>query len=300
MTPSLLGVLAGAVVFLALGPGAMPGRPTPLTRLYARLGATPQAKGDVAAGAPWVRKMPVRPLVLLLRALMPGSYRENVERLLRVSRLERTHRYEDILAMKITYMGIVWFYLGLMLLKKPDPVLAVFLGLMGVPAFVYPDMWLKGKAQRRQDQVRRELPAFLSALAVALEAGLHLMSAIGEVSRNRAGILGEELREAVELTERGMGAAEALEAVTTEIEVPELTMVLTGLLQAFTKGSSHVVDTVRKQASEAWLHRKRRAEQFAQTASVRLFLPIALLALPGFMVFMLGPAVLEVIGYFIK
>lgn len=300
MTPLILGLLAGAAVFLVLGPGRIPGRPTPLTRLYARLGAPAEAGNPPQHGVPWVRKIPVRLLVVGLRSVMSQRYRESIERHLRISRLTRTYTYEDVLAMKVTSVAIVWFYLGLILLKRPDPVLGVFLALMGVPAFFYPDTWLRGRAQRTQDGIRRDLPAFLSALAVALEAGLHLMSAVGEVTRDRRGTLGEELREAVELTERGMGAGEALEMVARELEVPELTMVLSGLVQAFAKGSGHVVQTVRNQASEAWLQRKRRAESLAQTASVRLFLPIAFLALPGFMIFMIGPAVLEVIGYFMR
>lgn len=300
MTPALIGVLAGATVLVTLWPGARPGAPTPLTRLYGRLGAIPKARRERSDRPPWVRKMPVQPLVAILRSVMPGRYRDQVQRLLRVSRLDRTHTYEDILAMKISYVLMGWFYLGLILLKKPDPVLGACLGIMAVPAFLYPDMWLKGKVQRRQEQVRRELPAILSALAVALEAGLHLTGAIAEVVRDRPGVLAEELRAAVELTERGVPAAEALEGVTRELEVSELTMVMAGLLQAFAKGSGHVVKTVRTQASEAWLVRKRRAESLAQTASVKLFMPIALLALPGFMIFLLGPAVLEVVGYFIK
>jgi tight adherence protein C len=298
MTPALIGVLAGAAVLTALWPGPKPGSPTPLTRLYARLGAIPRPRRQTLDKPPWVRKMPVQPFVTVLRSVMPGRYRDNVQRLLRISRL--AHTYEDILAMKISYVLLGWFYIGLILLKKPDPVLGVLLGVMAIPAFLYPDMWLKGKAQRRQEQVRRELPAILSAVAVALEAGLHLMGAIAEVVRDRPGVLAEELRRAVEQTERGVPMVEALEALTRELEVSELTMVMAGLLQAFAKGSGHVVKTVRTQAAEAWQVRKRRAESLAQTASVKLFLPIALLALPGFMIFLLGPAVLEVVGYFIK
>jgi len=299
MTPAVIGAMAGIVVLALLWPGPKPGSATPLTRLYARLGAIPQMTRQDQHRPPWVRKMPVKPFVSVLRSVVPGRYRENTLRLLRIARLGN-HTYDDLLAMKISYVLMVWFYIGLILLKRPDPLLGAFLGLMAVPAFLYPDMWLKAKAQRRQEQVRRELPAILSAIAVALEAGLHLTGAIAEVVRDRPGVLAEELRRAVELTERGVPTGDALEALTKEVEVTELTMVTAGLLQAFSKGSGHVVKTVRAQAAEAWQIRKRRAESMAQTASVKLFLPIALLALPGFMIFLLGPAVLEVVGYFIK
>jgi tight adherence protein C len=165
---------------------------------------------------------------------------------------------------------------------------------------MYPDVWLASKARKRQEQIRRELPAILSALAVALEAGLNLMAALAEVTRERSGALAFELRQAVDLYERGLAPADALERVAVRLEVSEFTVTLTGLMQAFAKGSGHVVSAVRTQAAEAWQKRKRRAEAMAQTASIKLFMPIALLALPGFMIFLLGPAVLEVIDYLLK
>lgn len=296
---TLLSLLAGVAIFLVLGPGPMPGRPTPLSRLYARLGATP-IRTSPAVRAPWVRKLPLGPLVALLRQSYPARLREKMERQLRISRLDATHTYDDILAMKVAAVLACGFYGALIYIKGRDPLLAGFLGLLGAMSFMYPDVWLASKARKRQEQIRRELPAFLSALAVALEAGLTLMAAIAEVTRERQGALAFELRQAVDLYDRGLSPAEALERVALRLEVSEFTVTLTGLMQAFAKGSGHVVGTVRTQAAEAWQKRKRRAEAMAQTASIKLFMPIALLALPGFMIFLLGPAVLEVIDYLLK
>lgn len=297
MTPTLIGLMAGLVVLILLWPGPMPGRPTALSRLYARLGGVVRARA-AAGSVPWVRKVPVGPLVVPLRSLMSARYRENTERLLRISRLDRTHSYDDILAMKVALVLLPLFYTIAAMAKGANAFTLGCLLLMLPVTFIYPDSWVATRARKRQHMVRRELPAILSALAVALEAGLHLMGAVGEVVRDRKGFLAEELSEAVDLSERGVPAAQALELITRRLEVPELTMVTAALLQAFAKGSGQVVKAVRTQANEAWLQRKRRAETLAQTASVRLFLPIALLALPGFMIFLLGPAVLEIIGYF--
>lgn len=300
MPPLLISLLAGLVVLLALWPGPRPGSLTPLSRLYAKLGATSQRQRQSASGAPWIRKLPLSPFVALVRPFMTLRYQTKTTRLLRISRLERTTTYDDILAMKVGATLSCWFYVGLLMAAKPDPVVGAFLGGIGLLGFGIPDGWLRRKARLRQEQVLRELPAVLSALAVALEAGLHFMSAIGEAVRDRKGVLAAELRQAVDQYERGLAPADALEGMAAQLEVPELTVVLTGLLQAFSKGSGHVVKTVRAQASEAWQRRRRRAETLAQTASVKLFLPLALLALPGFMIFLLGPAVLEVVDYFVR
>ncbi|HYF79911.1 MAG TPA: type II secretion system F family protein [Symbiobacteriaceae bacterium] len=299
MLPSLLGLLAGGAVFLLLGPGPMPGRPTPLARLYAKLGATP-VRSVPATKPPWVRKLPLAPLSALVRQAYPRRWQERMERQLRISRLDATHTYDDILAMKVAAALACGFYALLLFLKGRDALLAAFMTGLAAMGFMYPDIWLASKARKRQEQIRRELPAVLSALAVALEAGLNLMAAIAEVTRGRSGALAFELRQAVDLYERGLPPADALERVALRLEVSEFTVTLTGLMQAFAKGSGHVVGTVRTQATEAWQKRKRRAEAMAQTASIKLFMPIALLALPGFMIFLLGPAVLEVIDYLLK
>lgn len=300
MTPLLLGLLAGTVVFLLLGPGPMPGRPTPLSRLYAKLGAVPSVRSTPTARPPWVRKLPLKPLAALVGQAYPARWRERMERQLRISRLDATHTYDDVLAMKVAATLACGFYATLMYLKGRDPYLAAFMTGLAAIGFMYPDVWLASRARKRQEQIRRELPAVLSALAVALEAGLNLMAALAEVTRERQGALAFELRQAVELYERGLAPADALERVALRLEVSEFTVTLTGLMQAFAKGSGHVVSTVRTQAAEAWQKRKRRAEAMAQTASIKLFMPIALLALPGFMIFLLGPAVLEVIDYLLR
>lgn len=296
MIPTVLSLMAGTTVFLLLWPGRRPGSSTPLDRLYARMGASPQATQPTAM-VPWVRKLPLRVAVTLVRLGLGPQFRGKIERLLRISGLEQTHTYDDILALKVATTLGCWAYVALIMAKRPDPLLGAFLGSFGVLGFGVPDGWLRRRARLRQEQIARELPAMLSALAVALEAGLHLMGAIAEVGRNRGGLLATQLRLAVDRCERGMAPAEALEALTAQLEVSELTVVLTGLIQAFAKGSGHVVQTVRRQAAEAWQKRRRRAEAQAQTASIRFFLPLVLLALPGFLIFLLGPAVLEVVDY---
>jgi|GEM_PF-1639804 len=298
--PMLLALLAGLSVFLFLGPGGMPGRMTRLGRIYAQLGSTAVASARTRASGPWVRKLPLRRLTALLSQVLTRRYRSKVERWLRIARMDQTHTYEDILGMKLTFALACASYGLLMALKRHDLLLGGFLGVLALMGFLYPDNWLANKAKRRQEAVERELPSFLSALAVALEAGLSLMAAVAEVARDRQGVLATELGQAADWYERGMTPAEALGRIAVRLEVPELTVALTGLVQAFTKGSNHMVTTVRRQATESWQRRKRRAESLAQTASVKLFLPIALLALPGFMIFLLGPAVLEIIDYILR
>jgi tight adherence protein C len=300
VSPVLLGLMAGGALLLLLAPGAPPWRPTRLDRLYGELGA-PAAKTAPRGGAvPLVRKLPVKPLVVAMRPLMSARYREQTERQLRLGGLAQTHTYDDLLGMKIAAALGCWLYVGLIMLKRPDPLLGLFLGTLGVLGFFGPDSWLKRKARLRQEQVRRELPSLLSATAIALEAGLHLMNALAEATRDRSGVLAGELQQAVAEHGRGTTPAEALERVAAWLEVAELTVTLTGLIQAFDKGSGHVVETVRAQAAEAWQRRRRQAETLAQTASVKLFLPLALLALPGFIIFLLGPALLEVLDFIIR
>lgn len=297
MVPLLLGLLTGAAVALALAPGARPGAVTSLQRLYARLGAPTPAPAAAKSRRPWVRQLPLGSLVALVQPCLSPVYKERTQQRLQIARLAATYTAADIVAMKLAAVLGGGLYAALLAVKEGSAWLAAVLAAMVLLAFVWPDAWLAGKARRRQEQIRRSLPAMLSALAVALEAGLGPMAALGEVSRQRQGPLAEELRQAVELYQRGLSPAAALESVTRRLEVAELTVALSGLVQSFQKGSGQVVSTVRAQAAEAWQKRRRQAEALAQTASVKLFLPLALLALPGALVFLLGPAVLQMLEF---
>src|SRR5204863_4231776 len=73
------------------------------------------------------------------------------------------------------------------------------LGLLVVPGtpaalFLAPDLWLARRAAERARRVRRDLPAMLDLLRVAVESGLSLGAALGAVGERTSGPLAREWR----------------------------------------------------------------------------------------------------------
>lgn len=167
-------------------------------------------------------------------------------------------------------------------------------------AWLAPEQWLGARVRARRRAVERDLPAVLTTLAVTTEAGLSLTAAMAEVARRRQGALAAEFARALAEVQLGCPQAQALERMAARCAVPDLTLFLAALVQGCEKGGGGVAAGLREQAAAAWAQRRRRAEELAQQASVRLFLPLVLLVFPALLLFLIGPAALTVAQFFLR
>lgn len=291
---------AGLLVALSLLPEPyVPLASRRLRRALAEMGRdpVPRPTGRLGLLPRLLLRLPVAALGRWLARLAPAGYRQAVERRLLLARLQDELTFAGFLQVKAAAALLLSAYFLLLALRAGGLLWWLTLAMAYLGAFV-PDQWLFRQVGRRQRQIGRELPATLSALAITTEAGLLLGTAVAEVGRGRSGVLAEELRWAADQMRLGVPQGAALEAMAARCQVPELTLVIAALVQSFEKGSRQVVATLRSQAAEAWAARRRRAEELAQQASIKLFLPLVLMVFPAIMIFLLGPAVLSLIQFF--
>lgn len=294
-------VCSGLIVVVLLVPeGYIPLGSRNLRKAMVRLGREPPTAQKRRLGfiLQLLLKLPVRALVRVLARLVPDGYRRRSEHRLMLARLHEELPFELFLHVKVAAALLFSIYFVFLALGSGDPLywwLSLAVAILGT--FV-PDQWLNMRINQRRRAVLRELPATLSTLAITTEAGLILGGAIAEVGRNRSGVLAEELRWATDQMSLGLPQATALETMATRCEVSELTLVVSSLIQSFEKGSHQVVAALRTQAADAWLNRRRKAEELAQQASIKLFLPLILMVFPAIMIFLLGPAALTILQFF--
>ena len=156
------------------------------------------------------------------------------------------------------------------------------LALVALPAlgFLGPDVWLRRRIARRARAMELELPDVLDLLRVALEAGLPLGRALGEVGTRHAGLLASEWRAgAAELT-LGLPRAEVLDTLVRRCPIPAMRQLVATLARAERHGVP-LGEPLAAQAGEVRAARARRIRDAAARAAPKIQLVIALLLVPS-------------------
>lgn len=164
-------------------------------------------------------------------------------------------------------------------------------------AWVIPAGIVDGAIRRRQERLRRAIPDALDLLLVCVEAGSSLELGIQRVSRELRLVhpeLADELAGVVRRIKAGVPRADALKALYLRTGVDELRTIATSIIQSEKWGTS--ITRVLRVTAET-LRRKRRqaAERRAQTAPVRMTLPLVTMILPALFLTLLGPAVITIL-----
>jgi len=148
---------------------------------------------------------------------------------------------------------------------------------------------LSGAIARRKVEVHRALPDFLDLLSTTVEAGVALNAAIATAAEGLKGALGDELRAALQDVRLGRSRADALLAMAHRVREPDLTTVVTALIQAERVGSA-VTSVVDQLAADSRDRRIMRSEEVAAALPNKLIFPMALCMLPALMIMIFGGA----------
>jgi tight adherence protein C len=165
-------------------------------------------------------------------------------------------------------------------------LIVVFVSVLG---FYLPELWLQGRVQARQKEIRRALPDALDLLTICVEAGLGFDAAMDRVQskwdNELALIFARVLRE----MQLGKVRREALRDMSGRVGIPELTSFVAAVIQSEQLGVS-MSNVLRIQADVMRTKRRQAAEEEAQKAPIKMLFPMAFLIFPSIMLVLLGPA----------
>ena len=174
--------------------------------------------------------------------------------------------------------------------------------LMAGLGFVGPDLFLRRKRKRRQDQIFRSLPDALDLLVVCLEAGLGLDAALHKVSEE-FGLSNPELCDELRLTcaaiRLGKPRNEALHDLGERTGVVDLKALSAVLIQSDRFGTSSA-EALRVHAQDMRTRRRQRAEEMAAKTTVKLIFPLVGFIFPSIFVVLGGPAVIRIMDTFLN
>jgi len=162
--------------------------------------------------------------------------------------------------------------------------------------FALPDWMLEGRLERRRTAVFMEMPSVLDLLAIAASAGMSPEQALLDVSRQVSGVLGDGLRGVVR--EAGLGActhADGLRVLAEREGVSDLVSVADAWQSALEQGLP--LGQAMLTLAETVRDRKRaRLVEEGGKSTVRMLFPVAVFIFPVFLVVLLYPAGVELLG----
>lgn len=296
---ALVAACVFCLVVLACWPFPAAMQRTARVREYLLANSTTAAVVGPRPRPTWAVLVPpvVENLIRRLRHLPPGRPDPLALQLTHAG-LEDRITTEQFIALHILAPLGLFAIMSLYFIGKPGPFtlgLAIAAAIAGIFA---PSQWLRQRLRARHDALRRDLPGFLTTLAVLLDAGLNLLPALHEAAATRQGPLADQWFHALRRIQLGTPVPEALEAMAAECGLSELTLFVSVLVQSLDKGAAGVSEAVRAQARQIWALRQQAVEEKGQEAAQDLFLVLLVLAFPAVAIFLLGPIGISMYRFF--
>ena len=162
--------------------------------------------------------------------------------------------------------------------------------------FAAPSWQLAARLSRRRRAIAAELPVALDLFVIAASAGLSPEQALVEAARRLDGVLGDALREVVR--EAGLGTrsdAEGLRLLAERENAPELRS-LAGAWQLSHEQGLPLAPALLSLSETVRDRRRAQLLEEGGKAAVRMLFPVTVFIFPVFLVVLLYPAGVELLG----
>ena len=177
--------------------------------------------------------------------------------------------------------------------KWPLGRVVLVVGIFTVLGFFFPQLWLQGRINSRQTEVRKAMPDALDLLTICVEAGLGFDAAMAKVSEKWENELSIMFGRAIREVQLGKPQREALRDMSDRLGLPELTSFVAAVIQSQILGVS-LAKVLRIQSDQMRMKRRQFAEELAHKAPVKMIIPMALLTFPSIMIILMAPAAFQI------
>jgi tight adherence protein C len=192
-------------------------------------------------------------------------------------------------------LGLVVLALGRVL---PNSIFATRGLLIAIPAsilgFYLPDLLLKAKIDRRQDDIRKAMPDALDLLTICVEAGLGFEAAMAKVYEKWDNELARAFGRVIREIQLGKVRKEAMRDMADRLGINEMTSFVAAVIQSEELGVS-MAQVLRIQADQMRIRRRQIAEEKAHSAPIKMLLPMGIFIFPSICIVLMTPAFLILI-----
>ena len=238
----------------------------------------------------WLKPL-LKPLALINRRIGSKNLRERIGKELfsagSVLTVDEYFAFKELLVLFLPLLlGVVINWDKLI----QHPLLIVLACGLG---FVYPDIWLKTRVQKRKRLILRALPNVIDLLILAVDAGLDFMIAVRRVvERSRPGPMVDELSQMYHEVQMGLIRRDALKNMAKRLSIPEVNSFARTLVQAETMGTP-MSEALRTLGEEIRIRQFQRGEQQALKAPIKMLFPLLFCILPVVLILVGGPIILQ-------
>ena len=173
-------------------------------------------------------------------------------------------------------------------LKGRGLIIAIPAAAMG---FFLPELWLRGRISKRQNDVRKAMPDALDLLTICVEAGLGFDAAMAKVYEKWDNVVALAFGRVIREIQLGKLRRDSLKDMADRLGVPEMTSFIAAVIQSEQLGVS-LARVLRIQTDQMRIKRRQRAEESAHKAPIKMLIPLALLIFPSICIVLMTPAVL--------
>lgn len=171
---------------------------------------------------------------------------------------------------------------------------SIFVLLLFGLGLVWPSLWLRSAATGRQEQIGVDLPDFMDAMSVTLQAGVPLDPAMKQIVRTMEGPLREELSRFQQELDIGVPREQAYMRLMDRNQSKPLEMLILSLLQGSRLGVP-ISSTFKTLAEDMRDVRVSAVKERAAKAGPKVTLITTFVILPGVILFIVGMLVLNFI-----
>ena len=204
------------------------------------------------------------------------------------------HSYQVMRVLLAIGGGVLGLLIGLIF--HPSTALLLCIGGIGIGIFV-PSYYLGRRARTRQSNIAKQLSDVLDLLVVCVEAGMGLFEAIrivGTECERHGQEIGTELSLVATDISAGASLGQALRGLADRTAVEDIKPLAATLVQSELLGAQ-IAPALKASSDALRMHRKLRAEEDAQKASIKILFPLVIFVLPSMIAVIIGPAMISVL-----
>ncbi len=218
---------------------------------------------------------------------------EDYKRSLAMAGLTKSLTPEEFFSLKlilILIFPLLFLIFRFLLEAQWNVFYALPVGLLG---FYYPNIWIKGLIEKRQEDLNLQMPFVVDMLALSVEAGLDFSAAIARIiDKAPKGPLVEEFSIFLKEVQVGSSRADALRNLSWRVNTITIASFTSTLIAADSVGAS-IGGILKELSRELRQKRSTLIEKKGAQASTKMMFPMMLFILPAIFIIIAAPFVIQ-------